>query len=186
MPMVAMWCAMTNRNGKKRSGGKPPFRPTKEQRFAVETMAGCLVAHEDIAAATLNPYTGHGISVSTLHKVFRKELDAGRGAMRRDCSISLRKLVNAGNITAVIWAQKNLMLWRDRLDHAHAFGERGDGNEVVVHVGFVKAADGEPTPLRDVTPRPPDRQPPLIEHRPQPVMPPIDPGPDDSGRRGNW
>jgi hypothetical protein len=91
----------------------------------------------------------------------------------------LRKLVNAGNITAVIWAQKNLMLWRDRLDHAHAFGERGDDGTVVVHIGFVQAEDGKPAPLRDVTPRPPDRQPPLIEHRPQPVMPPIDPGPDD-------
>ena len=105
--------------------------------------------------------------------------------MRRDCSISLRKLVNAGNVTAVIWAQKNLMLWRDRFDH-NLSAKNEDGNEVVVHVGFVKA-DGEPMPLRDVTPRPPDRQPPLIEHRPQPAMPPIDPGPDDwPGRRGNW
>lgn len=57
--------------------GRPPFQPADRHRQLVEQLAGMGVHHKDIATLITNPQTCWGISVVTLHKHFRAELDRG-------------------------------------------------------------------------------------------------------------
>lgn len=50
--------------------GKPPFKPTEDDRKTVELMAAVGIIHADICLCI-----GDGIDVKTLKKYFQKELD---------------------------------------------------------------------------------------------------------------
>ncbi len=62
--------------GVRSNRGKPPFKPTREQRKMVEAMAGFGISQEEIAACI-----GDGISVTTLVKYFRQELNTATAKM---------------------------------------------------------------------------------------------------------
>ena len=53
------------------------FVPTKEQREQVRAMVGYGLTHEEVACLTINPATGEGIALHTLHKHFKRELADG-------------------------------------------------------------------------------------------------------------
>ena len=57
--------------------GRPAFRPTDRDRQLVEQLAGLGLRHKDMATLIAGRPSGGGISVVTLHKHFRTELDRG-------------------------------------------------------------------------------------------------------------
>jgi hypothetical protein len=57
--------------------GRPPFEPTHQQRIDVEVCVSIGHTHESIAEQM-------GISVPTLLKYFRKELDSGKDRINAD------------------------------------------------------------------------------------------------------
>lgn len=71
--------------------GPPPYAPTPSQRREVELLVGYGLKHHEIAHLTTNPDTGKGISVSTLHRRFKEELDAGRPKMQSELVRSLAR-----------------------------------------------------------------------------------------------
>src|ERR1700730_10040637 len=62
--------------GKVGRGGRPAFAPTEEQRRNVEIMSGLGIPQEDICLMVRDK-NGQPISIPTLEKHFRKELDQG-------------------------------------------------------------------------------------------------------------
>ena len=69
--------------------------PTDESRKQVETMAGLLLPHDDIAAIL-------GISDETLRKHYRAELGVGRAKGNLTISDRLHKKAKDGNIAALV------------------------------------------------------------------------------------
>lgn len=59
--------------------GRPEFEPTEADRAWVEKCAGVGVPQEVMVGQVINPHTDLPITVKTLRKHFRKELDAGLG-----------------------------------------------------------------------------------------------------------
>lgn len=106
-------------------GGMPPFIPTDEQRGVVELMAGFGIDQVRIRSVIINPRTGKGISLETLEKAFREELDRGMAKMDALVATSHAQQIKAGNITAIIWYQKNRWGWSDaqRLEHTGKDGK---------------------------------------------------------------
>jgi hypothetical protein len=92
-------------NGGKRDGaGRKSFAPTAEQRSLVETLSGFGVPMEHIASQVKS---GRGaISVVTLTKYFRSELDSGVVKANAKIAKTLFETAMTGNVTACIWWEK--------------------------------------------------------------------------------
>lgn len=94
--------------------GRPPFQPTDRDRQLVEQLAGLGLRHKDIATLIPGQRSGKGISVVTLHRHFRAELD--RGMVQADVKV-LRSLFEKaiGNgpsaVRAAIWWAKTRLGW---------------------------------------------------------------------------
>lgn len=73
--------------------GRPPFRPTAEQRERVAIAAGAGMSHEEIALAI-------GIARMTLEKYFEHELSIGAYQRRVEVLESLHAAAVKGNVTA--------------------------------------------------------------------------------------
>lgn len=65
---------------KKGRVGRPPFRPTDEDRKRVEFLAAVL-PQESIARIVIHPKSGKPIDLKTLRRHFREELDRGKDAI---------------------------------------------------------------------------------------------------------
>jgi len=61
--------------------GRPRFEPTEEQRRNVEIMTGLGIPQTDICLMVRGP-KGKPISLTTLEKHFRKEIDSGAANLR--------------------------------------------------------------------------------------------------------
>jgi len=59
-------------------GGRPPFKPTDEQRENVSAMVGYGLSLEKICRLIRNPQTGKPVDEKTLRKAFPLEIDTGR------------------------------------------------------------------------------------------------------------
>lgn len=99
-----------NKKASRKRSGRPPFRPTEEQRTNVEAMVGIGLRHEDICQLVRNPSTGQPIDMKTLRRHFREELDRGAPLLEAKIGASLVKraldLGHAQGTTAAIWLEK--------------------------------------------------------------------------------
>jgi hypothetical protein len=127
----------TPKKGGKRAGaGQRPFSPTDDQRRIVLMMKGMKQSEEVIANAIMNPHTQWPITVETLHKHFRKELDTGVAAVIAILSGTLMKNLARGLEGTSFFMSKNLMGFRSEpLDPRPVLGK---GDE------YVPNADGSP------------------------------------------
>ena len=82
--------------------------PTDESRKQVETMAGLLLPHDDIAAIL-------GISDETLRKHYRAALGVGRAKGNLTITDRLHKKAKDGNIAALIFLAKVRMGWSEKI-----------------------------------------------------------------------
>jgi len=99
------------------TGGRPPFRPTDEQRRNVETLAGLGLRHQDIRLLVINPSTGKPIEEKTLRRRFAQELASGAPKANAKVAQSLfQKAIGNGPqaVTAAIWFSKCRMGWMEK------------------------------------------------------------------------
>jgi hypothetical protein len=90
----------------KNKGGRPPFKPTKDERGNVEMMAGFGVPHEQIASTIRG-----GIDAETLKKHFKQELIEGKAKASTQVGRSLFQKAIDGDTSAQIWWSKSQMKW---------------------------------------------------------------------------
>jgi len=90
----------------KNKGGRPPFKPTKDERDNVEMMAGFGVPHEQIASTIRG-----GIDAETLKKHFKQELIEGKAKASTQVGRSLFQKAIQGDTSAQIWWSKSQMKW---------------------------------------------------------------------------
>ena len=85
-------------------GGRPPFVPTEQQRVLVERLSGLLIPHRYIAS----DWIVSPISVDTLRRQFRAELD--RGGLKTAVRIRLLMLREAerGSMAALVYLIERL------------------------------------------------------------------------------
>lgn len=111
------------RKRKARGVGRPRFKPTDEQRQNVEAMVGFGLTFREIASLIRNPETHEGISVNTLQRHFRSELDGGLAKTRAKVANSLVKKAISENhpqaATCAIFYLKCKAGWRqeDKIVH---------------------------------------------------------------------
>lgn len=86
--------------------GRPRLEPSEEMRISVETMSAYGVSAEDIARA-------FRISVDTLQRHFREELD--NAAVKANTKVAgfLFENAKAGNVTAQIFWLKTRARWKE-------------------------------------------------------------------------
>ncbi len=117
--------------------------PTEIDRRTVQIMAAGGIIHGDIAAA-------RGISVPTLYKHYRQELDNGKTAIDTLALQSHVRLMEQHDFAAVKWWQQAKMGWR-----GEARDDQAGAQPTVVRIEYV----GQPgSPKRAVT----------LDHAPQP------------------
>lgn len=96
--------------------GKPPFRPTKEDRMRVELLASILT-QEEIVGLVFNPATGKPIDSKTLRRYFRYELDKGMAKVHAKVGESLIKraldMEHPQGATCAIFIAKTRMGWSE-------------------------------------------------------------------------
>lgn len=91
--------------------GNPPFIPTAEQRQNVRLYAK-VMSHEMIAASFEPP-----ISIDTLKRHFRRELDEGKREAVAAVGGKLLARAMAGNMTAMIFYLRTQGKWNTRIEH---------------------------------------------------------------------
>lgn len=120
---------------KRAKPGKPEFVPTEGQRNAVTLMVAGGMTHERIRFAIINEDTKAPISKDTLEKVFRRELDEGQANVDAIVLGALMANVRKGNMTAIIWYQKNRMGWTDASPFEGGGGGGGQHEQRVIITG---------------------------------------------------
>jgi hypothetical protein len=97
---------------------RPSHRPTADTRRLVEQHAAVGTLHKQIAKLL-------GLSLNTLKKHYREELDLGLARANAVVASTLFAQAKAGNITAAIFWMKTRGGWREtaKLEHAGAPGE---------------------------------------------------------------
>ena len=106
--------AKQNRINKKHAGGMPKFVPTDEQREMVRRTTGFGLPQEYICQLIVSERTGKPISLETLGKHFRTELDAGKATATYKVINSLFDKAVNGDTTAAIWWTKARMGWSEK------------------------------------------------------------------------
>ena len=104
---------MTDDLDDKRKAGQQPHKPTDESRAEAELLSGYGVLQEDIAALL-------SISVPTLLKYYRKELDAGKAKANAAVGKTLFQKATDGDIAAAIWWSKSQMRWKETTKVEHS------------------------------------------------------------------
>lgn len=99
------------------------WKPTADQRVQVKLLVGLGLTHREIASVMTNPLTGKGISVNTLEKHCRPELDDGGAFVTSKVGQSLvRKAISDNHPSAAVCAMFYLKCragWRqeDKIVH---------------------------------------------------------------------
>lgn len=91
------------------------YEPDARTAHDVKTLAGVGVQHVHIAAK-------FGISVNTLRKYYKRELDAGKAEAIADAATRLFKKVQEDNLTAIIFYLKTQAGWSEKLDLSNTDG----------------------------------------------------------------
>lgn len=106
----------------KRGRGHPKFIPTDQQREQVKALVGGGTTQDDICRVIYHPGTLKPISIRTLRKAFRAELDTGMIIANSLIAQSLfQQATGAGgrkpNVAAAIFWAKARMGWIEKQTH---------------------------------------------------------------------
>lgn len=141
-------------------GAMPPFVPTQKHRDKVKGFAAVGIPRDQMALAL-------GISVHTLAKHFRAEIE--QGAVEANTAVGSALFRNAtvgNNVIAQIFWMKARAGWKDRVDINHN------------HSGTITVSHEDR--LRQLAAEPDDEGRPMLEHDgPAEEMPDLDPVPKD-------
>jgi|TARA_B110000285_G_scaffold227706_1_gene289445 hypothetical protein len=91
--------------------GKPPFKPTAEQRKVVYQMSSVGTPQEQIAQII-----NSGIDVKTLRKYFRQELNTASTIANAAVGGVLYDKAMSGDTTAMIWWTKARNRWSEKTE----------------------------------------------------------------------
>jgi hypothetical protein len=134
-----------NNGGARPGAGRPPFKPTKEQRRMVSILAGLGRPHKEIATLLINPRTGKPIDDVTLRLRFPEELCQAKAKVSLILGTSLLGKARAGDNGALGMLARNHWGW-DRpgptmaLSVPNANGDVEDENgEAKIIIELVKA-----------------------------------------------
>lgn len=110
------------RGGARPGAGRPPFRPTDDQRRQVEELAGLGLSQHEIALVIYNPdRDGAPISEVTLRKHFAHELAVGAPRANAEVARRLYKKATSDDhpqaATCAIWWTKARMGWKSEERH---------------------------------------------------------------------
>ena len=128
---------------------------TSEQKQLVKLLVGMGTPQERICKGILNPHSHKPISVETLLKAFAAEIESGLVEMESIVGLSHAQQIKKGNMTAIIWWQKNRAGWRDDPDAAQRAHEaktdpaRADMKHEVEIVGGLPAGSRPDKPEGD-------------------------------------
>lgn len=93
-----------------RHNPKPEFVPTKDQRTIVTMGVSSKMTERQLCSHIINPATGKAISVTTLRKAFKEELEEGEARMIAAVRSNLMQVAldkkHKGCVTAGIWILK--------------------------------------------------------------------------------
>lgn len=116
-------------------GGRPPFKPTDDERKQVSQMCAVGIPHEQIAMVVRG-----GIDADTLKKHFKTELREAK--IRANAKIGgtlFNKAINGDTAAAIFWA-KTQMGWKETSKH-ELTGE--DGAPLKVTQVIISAPDDD-------------------------------------------
>jgi hypothetical protein len=121
--------------------GRPKFEPTEEHRDLVRnmTLAGCT---QEVIASCIKNSRGRSVSLPTLRKHFRAELDEALAEANAKVTQSLLKKAlsdTQGSVTAAIFWLKSRADWKEVSGHEF----KGDGFMFKFIDGGDKASGGE-------------------------------------------
>jgi hypothetical protein len=131
---------------KPRGRGRPPFRPTPEQRELVENCVSRGIPEADLVTRIRNPATGAPVDLKTYRKHFRAEIDRGKQQIDDRVANYIaswatgRRGHNDTALRAAIYWSKARMSWRDGQNGGNGGGSSGGGggpggNDEIVVVG---------------------------------------------------
>jgi hypothetical protein len=92
------------------------FKPTNAQRALVKKLSGYGIPQDSIRALIVNSLTGEPISLPTLHKNFRTEIDRGMVDANQKVIGALYKSAIGGNVTAQIFWAKTRCGYREKVE----------------------------------------------------------------------
>lgn len=95
------------------SAGSPPFTPTPEHKALVKAMAGMKMSEAEIAAVIVNPHTEKPISIETLRKYFKDELEAGWASLQSLVGRRYIESLNAGQVWAIRAGLRQFYGWKN-------------------------------------------------------------------------
>lgn len=137
----------TGFRGTPHPGGANKFIATPEQRSLVKMAVAEGIAQETIARNIKNPRTGKPITVETLVREFKEELDTGYFEAQMIVGSSLLAKVKQKDLGSIVWWDKTR---GKRFEHSQPDTSKIDpaGSNVkqiveVIH-GFPPEDDGEP------------------------------------------
>lgn len=129
-----------------KTGGKPPFVPTADQKAIVRALKAYGAPDDDVCEFIVNRATGKPINRKTLNRVFKQEIKLGRWQAVREVADTLKRSAlgtpaefnkdgkqtraeRAPDTTAAIFFLKAVGGWRDRSDvyHQAAAAKAGQG-----------------------------------------------------------
>lgn len=102
---------------------RPPFQPTEEQRKLVEQLAAFGVPMDQMVHMIPNK-DGKPITVKTLRKHFKVELETGELKANTKVAQSLYKQAMDGNVSAQIFWLKTRARWKEP-QHVELTGKDG-------------------------------------------------------------
>lgn len=101
-----------------RKPGKPPYVPTREDRRLVEAYVGVGMTQDEICGALSRPVDHERgplkMSVPTLHKHFRRELDTAQAKTVARMRIKLIAKADAGDVQALLHVNR-VFGWNEKL-----------------------------------------------------------------------
>jgi hypothetical protein len=92
--------------------GRKSYKPTVEDRNRVETLSGMGIKHDDICCLIM--HANKPISLKTLYKYFRLELDRGKAKANSSISQALYRKAQAGDVAAQIFWLKAQCGWSEK------------------------------------------------------------------------
>ena len=114
------------------SAGSPPFYPTADNKALVKALAGMKMSEAEIAAVIVNPHTEKPISIETLRKYFKPELEAGWASLKGLIGRRYIESLNAGQVWAIQAGLRQFYGWKNSGGHhphrdSHAGAGQDDG-----------------------------------------------------------